>query len=89
MKLEVVMCHSSLMSMLLRPEEFEQAVHSYTATAPDVQHEGFAGYMETKVSFEIKDLERFSKLYSSSYTYPSDRSAWYYKVKNGFMECSK
>lgn len=89
MKLEVVMCHSSLMSMLLRPEEFEQAVISYTATAPDVTNEGFAGYMETKVVFNIKDLERFSKLYSSSYTYPSDRSAWYYKVKNAFTECSK
>lgn len=87
MKLEVVMCHASLMSMLLRPEEMQNAVHSYSATAPDIQHEGFNGYMETKVTFEIKDLEQFSKLYKSSYTYPSDRAKWYYKVKSTFMEC--
>lgn len=87
MKLEVIMCHASLMSMLLRPEEMQNAVHSYSATAPDIQNEGFNGYMETKVTFEIKDLDVFSKLYKSSYVYPSDRTKWYYKVKSCFMEC--
>ena len=87
MKLEMLMCHATLMSMLLRPEEMQRAVYSYTATAPDVQNEGFTGYMETKVTFEIKDLEQFSKLYKSAYAYPSNRSKWYYMVKNRFMEC--
>lgn len=88
MKLETVMCHATLMSMLLRPEEMQHAVHSYTATAPDVQHEGFNGYIETKVTFEIKDLERFSDLYKSAYVYPSDRSKWYHTVKNSMIGCS-
>ena len=85
MKLETVMCHATLMSMLLRPEEMQHAVYSYTATAPDIQAEGFNGYMETKVTFEIKDLERFSSLYKSAYVFPSDRTKWYYTVKNNMM----
>lgn len=87
MKLEVQMCHATLMSMLLRPEEMENAVHSYSATTPNVHAEGFNGYIETNVTFMIKDLEAFSKLYKSAYVYPSDRTKWYYKIKNGFMEC--
>lgn len=85
MKLEMVMCHATLMSMLLRPEELQHAVYEYTANAPDVEHEGFNGYMETKVVFKIKDLERFTNLYKSSYVYPSDRAKWYSMVKNGMM----
>lgn len=85
----MVMCHATLMSMLLRPEELQNAVNSYTASAPDVQNEGFTGYMETKVTFHVKDLEKFSALYKSAYVYPSDRTAWYFKVKRGLMECIK
>lgn len=89
MKLEIVMCHTTLMSMLLRPEELQNAVDSYTASSPDIKNEGFNGYMETKVTFHIKDLEKFSALYKSAYVFPSDRTAWYYKVKSSFMECTK
>ena len=89
MKLEVTMCHATLMSMLLRPEEMERAVYSYTATSPDVQNEGFTGYMETKVTFEIKDIERFTSLYTSAYIYPSDRTEWYHRVKNNMIGCNK
>ena len=85
MKLEVVMCHATLMSMLLRPEELQHAVTSYSATTPDVEHEGFNGYIETKVTFFIKDLERFTQLYNSAYVFPSERTEWYHMIKRGLM----
>ena len=89
MNLTVTMCHSHLMSMLLQPEQFQTAVRSYSATSPDVAHEGMAGYMETKVIFEINDLTTFAKLFEFSRTYPSNRSEWYWKVKQGLMGCNK
>lgn len=89
MQVKNKMCHSHLLSMLLQPEEFQVCVESYTATAPDVAMEGMNGYMETNVTFEVKDLARFSKLYQESYVFPSDRAKWYGTVKNGIMLCSQ
>ena len=89
MQVKITMCHSHLMSMLLSPAEFQVCVTSYSATSPDMGLEGMNGYMETIVTFEVKDLVRFSKLYESSYVFPSDRSKWYGTVKNGIMLCSQ
>lgn len=88
MELSVNMCHSHLMSMLLQPERFNDAVTSYTATTPQMQYEGMAGYMEVDAVFKIKNLTLFAKLWEDSYTFPSDRSAWYHKVKSQMMGCS-
>lgn len=33
------------------------------ATTPNIEHEGVAGYIETVVTFHIKDLELFTSLY--------------------------
>lgn len=85
MKLQVVMCHSHLMSMLLMPEQFQRAVDKYEATTPDVQSEGFAGYMETHVTFHLRNLDDFTKLWNESYKFPSDRAEWYHKVKNATL----
>jgi hypothetical protein len=76
------------MSMLLQPERFNDAVHKYEATTPQMQYEGMAGYMEVDATFEIKDLTKFAKLWDDSYTYPSDRSAWYHKIKSQVMGCN-
>lgn len=82
MKLEIKMCHTRLMAMLMNPKDFQMAVYSYSATTPNVEHEGMAGYIETVVTFQIKDLELFTTLYSKcSNTSPE----WYYTVKNGLM----
>ena len=82
MKLEITLCHSTLMSMLLMPEEFQRAVSSYTATAPDMDGEGFNGYMEVKASFNIRDLEAFASLHNKALVYPSERVEWYGFVKH-------
>ena len=99
MKVIITMCHSNLMSMLFQTGEFQVffsfftahypqvCVSSYTATAPEVSLEGMNGYMETKVTFEVKDLERFAALYKISYVFPSDRPKWYGTVKNGILLC--
>lgn len=87
MKIINTMCHSHLLSMLLTPEKFQAAVVSYKASAPDVTNEGMSGYMETTVEFEVRDLERFSKLFQQSKTYPSDRSKWYHTIRKGIMSC--
>lgn len=89
MKLEVVMCHASLMSMLLDPENFSKAVTSFEATSPDMQCEGFNGYMEVKVKFMIKDLDAFNTLWKKSYIFPSDRTKWYHTIKSGMLACSE
>jgi hypothetical protein len=83
MKFETKMCHSQLLSMLWMPEEFARAVDSYTATAPDMQGEGFNGYMEVKATFYVKELKAFTDLWHKSYVYPSDRATWYHVIKNG------
>ena len=85
MKMEVVMCHSHLMSMLLQPEMLQHAVEKYEAFTPDVDNEGFNGYMETHVTFHIKNLDTFTELWNKAYRLPSDRSEWYYKIKNATL----
>lgn len=85
MKLEATMCHSHLMSMLLQPEMFYSAVTKYEATPPDMPVEGFNGYMETKVTFHLRDLDQFNKLWTKAYKFPSDRCEWYHKVKNATL----
>ena len=82
MKLEVKMCHSHLMVMLMNPATFQRAIHSYSATTPDVEHEGMAGYIETVVTFQIKDLETFTSLYRESSKISGE---WYNAVKNGMI----
>jgi len=89
MKLEVVMCHASLMAMLLNPEQFSKAVVNYESTSPDMNGEGFNGYMEVKVKFTIKDLDAFNTLWKHSYIFPSDRTKWYHTVKQGMLACSQ
>lgn len=83
MEVVMTMCHSQLMTMLLHPKEFSECVISFTATAPDIDNEGFAGYMETRVSFNVTDLVAFAALHQKSYVFPSDRTQWYHAVLNG------
>ena len=85
MKITETMCHSHLLSMLVQAEEFQRAVLKYQATAPDVSSDGMAGYMETKVEFEVLSLSRFAKLYENSRVYPTDRAKWYSMIRNGVL----
>ena len=73
MKLEVKMCHSHLLKMLMCAKQMQNAVHSYSATSPDYNAEGVAGYIETTVTFMILDLRAFVDLYEETRILPSDR----------------
>lgn len=85
MKLTTKLCHSHLMSMLLMPDKFHNAVQSYVATPPNMEHEGIIGYMEVDATFHIKDLQAFTDLWYNAYKMPSDRSEWYHKVKSQML----
>lgn len=82
MKLEIKMCHSRLMAMLMSPVDFQRAVHSYNATTPNIEHEGMAGYIETVVTFHIKDLELFTSLHVKCSNIAPE---WYNMVKYGLL----
>ena len=82
MKLEIKMCHSRLMAMLMSPVDFQRAVHSYNATTPNIEHEGMDGYIETVVTFHIKDLELFTSLYVKCSNITPE---WYNMVKYGLL----
>ena len=73
MKLEVKMRHSHLLKMLMCAKQMQNAVHSYSATSPDYNAEGVAGYIETTVTFMILDLRAFVDLYEETRILPSDR----------------
>jgi hypothetical protein len=83
MKLQTKMCHTQLMSMLMVPAKFQRAITKFSSTAPDVDNEGFTGYMEVDVVFDIKDIQAFTELFQDSYVFPSDRVEFYHKLKNG------
>lgn len=85
MKLTVTLCQTTLIAMLLNPEKFEQAVWKYEATAPAYTLEGINGYMEIVVTFHVKDLTLFTRLWEESYKLPSDRSDWYNKIRTGYF----
>lgn len=85
MKLEATLCQSQLLSMLLQPELFYRAVTKYEATSPDMNGEGFNGYMEVKATFYVKNLASFNDLWEKSYKLPSDRCKWYHTVKNATL----
>jgi hypothetical protein len=85
MKVEIEMCYSHLIAMLLLPEEVYEAISSFTCTTPDMKAEVFNGFMATQCTFMVKDLNKFAKLWDKSYVYPSDRAKWYNKIKTGSL----
>ncbi len=85
MKVEVTMCHSHLLLMLMNPTAFSEAVVRYEATSPDMNGEGFNGYMEIKATFYVNSIQIFGKLFDDSRTYPSDKCDWYHAVRNAHL----
>lgn len=83
MEITTTMCYSQLMTMLLHPKEFSDCVRSFTSSSPDIANEGFNGYMETKVTFNVVDVVAFAALHQKSYVMPSDRTKWYHIVRDG------
>jgi hypothetical protein len=66
MKLTVNTCYTRLLYLLTAGPEFGRAVQSFTVLrGPDFEHEGVAGYIETDVEFEIRDLRRFTNIWDA------------------------
>lgn len=56
----------------MQHEKFPDAVHKVNFTRPDVEGEGFAGYIETKVEFDIRSLEAFFLIWVATTISPEE-----------------
>ena len=75
-------CYTHLMWMLtFRSKEFSSAVTKYECSSPEFEHEGMAGYVGCKISFDIKDLSLFARIFNEWYT-AENRSEFYGKIMN-------
>lgn len=64
MKLTVNTCYSHILYILLAGPKFSNSVSKFRIIdGPHHQYEGAAGFIETEVEFDIKDLELFAKLW--------------------------
>lgn len=69
-------------------ESYSNAVGKMTIIkGPQHQFEGMAGYIETEVEFELKDLERFSNLWNSYYKLSDKRRLDLYGLAKGLGDC--
>lgn len=55
----------TMLLQLLQTPMMTYAVNKVTFTKPDLEHEGFNGYIETGVEFEITDLVAFATGYDA------------------------
>jgi hypothetical protein len=54
---------------------------------PHHQYEGMAGYIETKVEFEIRDITRFANLWESYYSLSDTKRLNLYGLAKGLGDC--
>lgn len=59
------MCYIRLLEMIKQPE-FVRAVVETSFKRPDIDNEGFNGYVETEVTFHVADLKEFTNAYYST-----------------------
>lgn len=65
MIVETKMCYTQLI-VLMQLKSYCDAVRETTFTKPMVDYEGVIGFIEVKATFEVSDLELFSKLYNTA-----------------------
>lgn len=54
---------------------------------PYFEHEGMAGYIETEVVFEIKDLKKFTDIWESWHMLTHTRKLQLYGLAKGVGDC--
>lgn len=79
MEIKTSMCYSHLLFMLFDTKLVADSIYSFEVKRPDVESEGYHGYIETLVTFQIKDLEKFVELYNKPNPNNTDWD-WYHKV---------
>lgn len=88
MKLTINCCYSQLLWIMCAGESYSNSVERMTIKkGPLHQYEGMAGYIETEVEFEIKDLRKFTDLWYSYYSLPDRRKLDLYGLAKGLGDC--
>ena len=80
MEIKETMCYSRLVFLMIQGADWEQAVSEVTYTAPQFKYEGVAGYVETKVTFKVKDLSKFVELWNRWVSLPIDKRTKFYRL---------
>jgi hypothetical protein len=91
MKLTVNTCYTRVLHLLCSGEDYSQAVFSMrTINGPKFEYEGMAGYIETEVEFNIRDLAKFTELWESWFKLTEDQKLkLYYLAKGRKFEAAK
>lgn len=88
MKLSVNCCYSHLLYIMCAGEVYSNSVKEMAITkGPLHQCEGMAGYIETEVVFEIRDLKKFADLWDSYYSLSDRRRLDLYGLAKGYGDC--
>ena len=77
-------CYSHLLYLMTRGAEFKRAVKEMAILkGPDFNGEGFNGYIECEVVFEIEQLDVFTKIWLEWYVLPDTVRTKYYNMALG------
>jgi len=88
MKLIIKTCYSRVLWVMCAGEAYSQAVSQMAITSgPMFQYEGMAGYIETEVVFEIRDLKKFTDIWESWYDLSDARKLNLYGLAKGYGDC--
>lgn len=64
-------------------EKLEHAIYSVSCKYPNFSCEGIAGYVETEVTIEVKDLQAFTELWQAWYKEPLEKRNKLYNIMLG------
>lgn len=83
MLLKLTTCYSRILYIMSKISVYSKAINHIKVDRPLFEHEGVAGYVETTVEIEIRDLALFSELWESWFLLSDNqRQNWYYIAKN-------
>ena len=84
MKIIEKTCYSHLLYLQTRGVDFKRAVKEMAILkGPDFNREGFYGYIECEVVFEIEQLDVFTKIWLEWYVLPDTVRTKYYNMALG------
>lgn len=84
MKIVEKTCYSHLLYLQTRGVDFKRAVKEMAILkGPDFNGEGFNGYIECEVVFEIEQLDVFTKIWLEWYVLPDTVRTKYYNMALG------
>lgn len=86
MKFKATTCYSHILFMMFcHGKMLAECTNSVVVGKPGYDHEGMAGYLETTIEVDIKDLTKFAILWDSWYTAPN-RDELYAMAKGAARE---